>query len=392
MHRVLSVIAAFSLGLVLTACRAPSAAPGDGRAPVQSKLDLIRVSEDGRGFIHAVSGKPFTPWGFNYDRDYKSRLLEDYWKAEWPTVVEDFGEMKQLGANVVRIHLQFAKFMDGPARPNQQSLAQLARLVKLAEDTGLYLDLTGLACYRRKEVPAWYAALNESDRWAAQARFWQAVATTCARSPAVFCYDLANEPIVPSGKRAPGDWQVGDLGGFTYCQFISLDQAGRERPEIARQWIAQLASAIRKCDRRHLITAGLLPNSLETPVSESGFAPPKVAGPLDFVCVHLYPVSSRLKQDLELLHGFNVGKPVVIEEMFPMTCSVAELGEFIRASKVDAAGWVGFYWGQTPAELDRSTELSAKLTAEWLWLFQKLDPNRGRPLSPSPAALPGEAR
>ena len=29
-----------------------------------------------------------------------------------------------------------------------------------------------------------------------QARFWEAVAATCRNRPAVFCYDLMNEPIV----------------------------------------------------------------------------------------------------------------------------------------------------------------------------------------------------
>ncbi len=260
------------------------------------------------------------PWGFNYDRDYKSRLLEDYWESEWPTVVEDFREMKLLGANVVRIHLQFARFMDATNQPNGKALERLARLARLAEDTGLYLDLTGLACYRKKDVPEWYARLSESERWAAQARFWEAVAGRCASSPAVFCYDLMNEPIVPSGKRNPGDWLTGELGGFVYCQFISLDQAGRPRPEIARKWVAELAAAIRKHDQRHLVTVGLLP-SMETPESMSGFVPQKVAGPLDFVCVHVYPKSGHLNEDLELLHGFRAGKPVVVEEIFPMNCT-----------------------------------------------------------------------
>ena len=32
------------------------------------------------------SGRPFVPWGFNYDRDYKMRLIEEYWDKEWNTV------------------------------------------------------------------------------------------------------------------------------------------------------------------------------------------------------------------------------------------------------------------------------------------------------------------
>jgi hypothetical protein len=337
--------------------------------------ELIQVRQDNQGFACQPSGRRFIPWGFNYDRDYQSRLLEDYWEGEWSTVVEDFREMKALGANVVRIHLQFARFMEKPDRPHKKSLERLGRLVKLAEQTGLYLDLTGLACYRKQDVPAWYSSMGETERWEAQARFWRAIAKRCARSPAIFCYDLMNEPIVPGGKRGAGDWLAGELGGFAYCQFISLDQAERPRPEIARQWVAQLVSAIRKEDQRHLITVGLLPNSLEGSPWPSGFVPQKVAGKLDFVCVHLYPKTDLLKEDLKTLQGFNVGKPVVIEETFPLSCSGPEMRQFLEASRTNAAGWIGFYWGQTPSELSKSSKLGDAITAEWLKLFQELKPN-----------------
>ncbi|HVM50052.1 MAG TPA: cellulase family glycosylhydrolase [Candidatus Acidoferrum sp.] len=367
MHRRPALFCAGAL-LLASAARADSIA-----GTVQ---EWIRVSKDHRGFTCAHSGRAFIPWGFNYDRDYKSRLLEDYWVDEWPTVAKDFREMKRLGANVVRVHLQFARFMDAPGRPNEQSLERLAQLVKLGEENGLYLDLTGLACYRKKDVPGWYSALNERERWAAQARFWGAVAKCCARSPAIFCYDLMNEPIVPGGKRDAGDWLAGELGGFVYCQFISLDRAGRPRPEIARRWIAQLVGAIRKQDKRHLVTVGLLPNSLEESPWPSGFVPQKVAGKLDFVCVHLYPKSGQLQDDLKLLRGFQVGKPVVIEETFPLSCSVAELRQFLEASRKDAAGWIGFYWGQTPAELAQSGKIGDAMMAAWLKLFQDLRPSQ----------------
>ena len=93
----------------------------------------------------------------------------------------DFGEMKQLGANVVRIHLQVGKFMQGPNEPNAASLDRLGRLINLAEQERLYLDLTGLACYHKADVPAWYDALSEQDRWEVQARFWEAVAAPLRR-------------------------------------------------------------------------------------------------------------------------------------------------------------------------------------------------------------------
>ena len=96
----------------------------------------VRVSDDARGFV-TETGRAFTPWGFNYDHDESGRLIEDYWTAEWGKVVEDFGEMKALGANVVRIHLQVGKFMKTPDRPNEAALERLGALLRLAEESGL---------------------------------------------------------------------------------------------------------------------------------------------------------------------------------------------------------------------------------------------------------------
>ena len=105
-------------------------------------LDWVKVADDGKGFVQTESNQRFVPWGFNYDHDSNGKLIEDYWNDQWPAVESAFREMKGLGANVVRIHLQFGKFMESPTEPDQHSLDQLSRLVRLAEQTGLYLDLT----------------------------------------------------------------------------------------------------------------------------------------------------------------------------------------------------------------------------------------------------------
>ena len=96
-------------------------------------LERIRVSDDGRYFVGDKSGNRFVVWGVNYDHDQAGRLLDEYWLDEWSTVVEDFGEIKALGANCVRIHLQVGKFMDGPDAANAAALAQLTKLLALAE-------------------------------------------------------------------------------------------------------------------------------------------------------------------------------------------------------------------------------------------------------------------
>jgi hypothetical protein len=339
-----------------------------------SQMEWIRVSPDRKGFVAERSGKKFVPWGFNYDHDDAGRLLEDYWETEWPKVEAAFRDMKKMGANTVRIHLQFGKFMDSPDRPKEKSLGQLDRLLRLAEQTGLYLDLTGLGCYHKRDVPAWYDELDEAGRWKAQVKFWQAIAQRAKDSPTVFCYDLMNEPVVPGGKRKSGDWLGPPFGDKHFVQVITLDQAGRQRFEIARKWIKELVAGIRSRDRRHLITVGLVDWSLDRPGLTSGFIPDKVAGELDFVCVHLYPRANKVEESLNTLAGFAVGKPVVIEETFPLFCSQDEFGKFMAGSRRHATGWIGFYWGKPPEELKKSRKLGDALLRKWLEYFEKATP------------------
>jgi hypothetical protein len=341
-------------------------------------LPFIAISKDQKAFIETPSGSAFTPWGVNYDHDPKGRLIEDYWDDEWATVEEDFREIKDLGFNLVRVHLQFGKFMTKPNEANTKALDRLGQLVRLAESIGLYLDLTGLACYHKADVPAWYDALSESERWDAQAAFWTAVAKRCANSPAIFCYDLMNEPVVPGGQRKDGDWLGPAFAGKHFVQFITLDQKQRPRPEIAKAWVDHLVHAIRKVDTKHLITVGLVHWSLDRKGLTSGFVPDKIAENLDFLCVHLYPETNKIDDALETLKGFSIGKPVMVEETFPLKCSPKELDEFISQAGPLAAGWVSFYWGTTPDELQKTNTIGAAIQRDWLERFSKRAKQSGR--------------
>lgn len=342
---------------------------------LSADLPRVRVADDKGSFVLDGSNEPFVPWGVNYDHDESGRLIEDYWNDEWPKLEEDFREIRQLGANVVRIHLQFGQFMQAPAKPNGQALEQLARLTRLAERLGLYLDLTGLACYHKPDVPDWYDELSEADRWEAQAEFWRAIARTCQGSPAVFCYDLMNEPVVPGGDKVRDDWLGPPFAGKYFVQFVTLDRAGRERSAVAREWVEKLSAAIREHDHRALITVGLVNWSLDRPGLTSGFVPEVIAGPLDFVSVHLYPEKSKVDEALRTLAGFEVGKPVVIEETFPLKCGLAEMEQFLTGSVSTADGWISFYWGKTPEELRRSGTLGDAILLKWLETFRKGPPS-----------------
>jgi hypothetical protein len=340
-------------------------------APLPAAMERIAVSPDRRGFVAQPSGRAFVPWGFNYDHDEAGRLIEDYWDAGWPKVEEDFHEMKQLGANVVRVHLQFGKFMISPAQPDTNALGRFAQLLRLAERRGLHLDVTGLGCYHKRDVPAWYDALDEEGRWAAQANFWRAIAGAGAGSPAIFCYDLMNEPVAPHKTGTGRDWLGPPFGGKHFVQWISREGRGRERPDVARAWVRRLVAAIREVDTTHLITVGLVDWSLPRPGLDSAFHPAVIAPELDFLSVHIYPEKGKVDEAIATLRLFEAGKPVVIEETFPLKCSRAEFDEFFRRSKAHAAGWMGFYWGRTPEECRRSNEMTDAFMLGWLEWFQE---------------------
>ena len=98
---------------------------------------------------------------------------------------------------------------------------------------------------------------------------------------------------------------------------------------------------------------------------------PQVGKRLDFVAVHFYPKKDELDKAIKALKAYEVGKPLVVEEMFPLACSEAELIEFVRRSSDITDGWISFYWG-TPAEELRSAAqptLGEAIIASWLEKF-----------------------
>src|SRR6185295_1101018 len=158
---------------------------------------------------------------------------------------------------------------------------------------------------------------------------------------AIFCYDLINEPVAP-GKtpRAPGAWCSGTLfGGYDFLQYLALDAKGRTGEEIGTQWVGAMTAAIRKHDPRTMITMGMLPFAGQWGKSN-------LSTKLDYISVHIYPKTGKVDESLKTLKGFAVGKPVVIEETFPLSCGVEDLEKFLRASQEYATGWIGHYDGQ----------------------------------------------
>jgi hypothetical protein len=160
-----------------------------------------------------------------------------------------------------------------------------------------------------------------------------------------------------------------------YVEYLNLDPAGRTAPDIARAWVRQMTRAVRTHDRRHPITIGSIwlldANPENFPVTPSDIAPE-----VDFVAVHVYPAAGKVDAALDYVERYRKGKPVVIEETYPMRCSPAEYADFLRRSRGVASGWLAHFWSLSPEDLEGKTDAASVRMLESLEAFQTLDPNR----------------
>ncbi len=327
-------------------------------------METVKLAVETQGFVLSPSGERYVPWGNNYASvDLLDRLAEDPQRVK-----REFAEMKAAGANVARIHPEMPRILSGPDTVHAQALSQLKQLLTIAEESGIYLMITGLACYQIKDRMAWYDALDEQARWQAQAFYWESIASTCAASPAIFAYDLVNEPAA-IGKAEDG-WYLGRMGDVEFCQRLSLTPGERTANQVLEQWTQKMIGAIRSHDKTHLITMGMLPFP---------GAYQSIAKQLDFVSPHLYPKTDKVDDELQLLQKFDWGKPIVIGETFPLSCSADDEREFLLKSRQFAHGWMGHWPDESPTELDE-LQKSGKATIHnaiwksWVDLFAELGP------------------
>jgi hypothetical protein len=138
------------------------------------------------------------------------------------------------------------------------------------QKSGIHLKITGLANYKIRDRVAWYDKMQEQHRWRTQAFFWKTIARAC----------------------------VGWMGEVEFCQRLSLSPGERSGDDVFREWTQLMVAAIRKQDKNHLITMGMLPfpNAYKAAAEE-----------LDFVSPQLYPKSGKVDEELALLKKFDWG-------------------------------------------------------------------------------------
>src|SRR5690606_3411615 len=148
---------------------------------------------------------------------------------------------------------------------------------------------------------------------------------------------------------------------------FNLDAAGRDRHGIALSWIRQMKSAIKERDPERLVTVGQSP--LLGAIETSGFSPARVSEEVDFISVHLNPQPGIIDNFLVLLITLHVGLPVRMVGIFPVVIDLDAYCAVLDASEGTAAGWLTYYWGESPEVLEVLGEPRARRIRDALAVF-----------------------
>ena len=308
-------------------------------------LGLDPVTVQGRSL--RAGGERFVSYGFNYGfGDHQGTLpyFDRPDRAGLRAIRGDFEEARRMGANTLRIYLEIGQFMNSPTEPRPAALRAFVRVLRAAEERGIYLDVTGNLAWRPDHRDPWYDRLSERERWRVQTLFWGAHAARGRPFESVLCYELTSEPMVPSEPK--DGYYFGGFGGYDFGQYVVRDPAGRDGYGVARAWTDQLATAVRSRDPRHSVSIGLLA------IKGHPFDPANVASKLDLVIAHEYPFDGQAQRSIDLMRHFAApGKPVLLGETFELLAGRETQLEFLLGSRIYLDGYLSFYDGRRPSEV-----------------------------------------
>ena len=163
----------------------------------RSSMELIAVAPDGQGFVEADSGRSYIPFGTNYYDPHTGWAPKLWRRFNAEKVRQHFCVMSGMGVNCARVFLTAGSFQPTADNIEEQALAKLDKLVEIARENGVRLILTGPDHWEGQ--PDYW----KPDRFAGQAaiqaleHFWTIVAQRYRSEPAIFAWDLLNEPHMP---------------------------------------------------------------------------------------------------------------------------------------------------------------------------------------------------
>ena len=269
------------------------------------------------------------------------------------------------------------------------ALEQLRRLVKLAEQTASI-----------STSPAWAATTNTTSP-PGTTRSTKPTAGTPRPASGSRRQDLRRQPrrllLRPHERTHPArrtkketDWLAGEFAGKHFVQRIALDLAGRTPRQSPKPGSTHWSAAIRHHDappphhrRRHPLGHRLPRPSRSSTHPEVGRTTSTSSASTST------PKTGEVDRALTALAVYDVGKPLVIEEMFPLQCSPDELAQFIRPLPPTHRRLHQLLLGLTPAEYHQLADIPSAITAAWLDFFQyRPSPTPNYPISLTRIPIP----
>ncbi len=419
----------------------------EGSVAGRSTMELVTVAPDGEGFAERDSGRPYIPFGTNY-YDPNTGWAPQLWRQfDAVKVRGHFRVMSEIGVNCARVFLTAGSFQPSTGTVEKQALAKLDKLVEIARENNVRLILTGPDHWEGQ--PAYWKPDRFAGETALQAleRFWDVVGRRYRDEPAIFAWDLLNEPHLPwfveqwrprwnawlrktyeNQKGLEATWgdelteadRLGDVA-------VPQDRAVNDNPRLrdwqlfreylADRWVRRQVEAIRRVDPTHLVTVGYIQWSY--PLVRSGmpgryaaFNPHRQARWLDFMTIHFYPTLGspfKSKENWEknisylqtVLAYCHTHKPVVLGEFgwygggapqhHPHVSEQQQarwIGEEIEASRSLADGWLSWPFADSPQSRDISLYagmVKADMTLKaWGRTFKAMAANLSELKAPTP--------
>ncbi|MEU7423193.1 cellulase family glycosylhydrolase [Streptomyces sp. NPDC040750] len=333
--------------------------------------DTAHAAESGQGIPRLTDGhgRVLTLRGWNIeDKTHRGA-------AALSQITErHFRDLRAQGFDFARLLVFWDDLEPRPGHYSQAYLAKIERILDWAERYGVkvlidaHQDVFGPA-FGHRGIPAWATRTDglpftaHPDDWfaeyfepaverafthlyddpdlhRAQVRMWRTLAARFARHPAVFGYDLINEPM---GEPRPGEDRA------TAARRIERDQL---TPMYNR-----LADAVRSADRDAWVFVEPTPVVGEGVPTGLG----RVHGPRIVYAPHFYDTAMEAGADYDPGAGWieayeravteyprRYGVPVVIGEWGPPDSTLPHMGRFYRDAMASlgryASGWAGYVW------------------------------------------------
>jgi len=342
---------------------------------VKTSSEFIRVAQDGWRFETARSRTPFVPFGGVYydpatytDKPYPRFLVIGQFDES--RTDRQFARIAGIGANLVRITLSTAVFSPEYEAIDESAFRKLDRIIALAREHGLrvvldlFVEWEGLA--------PWTQPAEERFTDAKVIRglefLYSAFSERYRDEPTVFSYLVADEPMLPwysvGMGRAWGDWvrrryQTEAALGQAWDDYpveteswesirpapdesrpgsLRLYDYQRFRVDVAAAFVERLVGAIRRHDKKHLVSLGniqwtaplrrtfLGDPKITKPSSYSAYNPARIGRFLSYLHINCYDWWDDRTGDYARAlarYSYYPGKPVILGE-FSFDAKVVE--------------------------------------------------------------------